>query len=85
MVSAFVDYDAELEERICGDLTDGPRAEHLKWVHGLRESIKENLPVPSSDPEAAQVILGDSSKAVTEAYYAEPNVKAAIEVARRIG
>ena len=42
MSTAFVDYDAQLEERICGDLTDGQRAELLKWVHGLRESIKEN-------------------------------------------
>lgn len=37
------------------------------------------------DLEAAQVILGHSSKAVTEAYYADPNIQAAIEVARKIG
>ena len=35
--------------------------------------------------EAAQVILGHSSKAVTEQYYADPNTQAAIEVARKIG
>lgn len=37
------------------------------------------------DLEAAQIILGNSSKAVTEAYYADPNIHAAFEVARRLG
>lgn len=37
------------------------------------------------DLEAAQVILGHSSKAVTEAYYADPDIAAAVEVARKIG
>lgn len=41
MSTAFVDYDPQLEEMICSDLTKGQRTELLKWVHGLREKIAE--------------------------------------------
>lgn len=37
------------------------------------------------DLGAAQVILGHQSKSTTEGYYADPNVQAAIEVARKTG
>lgn len=37
------------------------------------------------DLEAAQIILGHSSKAVTEAYYADPYIDAAVAVARQVG
>jgi integrase len=35
--------------------------------------------------EAAQVILGHQSKRTTERFYAEPDVQAAVEVARKLG
>ena len=39
MSTAFVDYDAQLEEQICGDLAKGKREELLGWVRDLRSSI----------------------------------------------
>ncbi len=56
-----------------------------KWApNQLRKLAATNIR-RFCDLEAAQVILGHSSKAVTEAYYADPNIAAAVEVARKIG